>query len=305
MDPRAILARTLQRPRVAAARAPLDVYGRAAGGLLARGLAFSALFALIPTLLLVLGLVGWVASDAPAADRISATLIGTFPPLAGLVGDSVRVLSDGAAFTSLVGILGVIWTVSQFYSALDVAMARIYSGAPGRSTLLRTARGFAAVALLGGSVVALIVLGSLALALDATSAVDGQPAEVLVALLDSPIVLIAVAWIVVLLVYRLVPPITPSWRAVGIPAATVGAAVVVLTRAFVFLVPQLVGVEAVAGSLASAFVTLAWLSLTFQALLLGAAWTRVRNDAPGAAWSTGSAALERAAATAEPGVGGE
>ncbi len=74
MDPRAILARFLRLPQVAAVRAPLDVYGRAAGGLLARGLAFSALFALVPTLLLVLGLVGWVAGDAAARDRISATL---------------------------------------------------------------------------------------------------------------------------------------------------------------------------------------------------------------------------------------
>ena len=85
MDPRAILARFLRLPQVAAVRAPLDVYGRAAGGLLARGLAFSALFALIPTLLLVLGLVGWVAGDAAARDRISATLSAAFPPLAGLI----------------------------------------------------------------------------------------------------------------------------------------------------------------------------------------------------------------------------
>ena len=33
----------------------LDIYGHAAGGLLANGLAFSALFASIPTALLVLG----------------------------------------------------------------------------------------------------------------------------------------------------------------------------------------------------------------------------------------------------------
>ena len=61
----------------------LDIYGRAAGGLLANGLAFSALFALIPTLLLVLGLVGWVAGDPAARDRISATLIAAFPAARG------------------------------------------------------------------------------------------------------------------------------------------------------------------------------------------------------------------------------
>ena len=56
-------ARFLDRPQVARVRAVLDIYGRAAGGLLANGLAFSALFAAIPTMLLVLGLAGWVAND--------------------------------------------------------------------------------------------------------------------------------------------------------------------------------------------------------------------------------------------------
>jgi membrane protein len=300
MDPRAILARILDQPQIGAVRAPLDVYGRAAGGLLARGLAFAALFAAVPTLLLVLGLFGWVAGDPASRDRISTTLISTFPPLAGLIGDSVQALSAGAALTSIVGIVGVVWTVSQFYGALDLAMAQIYADEPGRSMLLRTARGFATVILLAGAIMGLIVLGSLAMLLDATSATNGQPVEVLLTLLDSRLVLIVLAILVVLLIYRVVPPRTPSWRAAGIPAATVGAAVVVLSQAFVFLVPRLVGVEVLAGSLASAFVTLAWLSLTFQALLLGAAWVRVRDERDGGPGLAESAALERAAAPAEP-----
>jgi uncharacterized BrkB/YihY/UPF0761 family membrane protein len=199
----------------------------------------------------------------------------------------------------------VVWTVSQFYGALDVAIARIYSDEPGRSALLRTVRGFIAVVLLAGSVVSLIVLGSLALALDAMSATHEPPLEVLVALLNSPVVLIVLAGVVVLLIYRLVPARTPSWRAAGIPAAAAGAALLVLSRAFIFAVPRLVGAEALAGSLASAFVTLAWLSLSFQALLLGAAWVRVRDESAGTASAAGSAALQRATAPAEPRGGRE
>jgi membrane protein len=292
-------------PHVAAVRAPLNVYGRAAGGLLARGLAFAALFAAIPTLLLVLGLVGWVAGDDAARDRISASLIATFPPLAGLIGDSVQALSDGAALTSIVGIVGVIWTMSQFYGALDLALARIYADDPERSGLLRTARGLATVLLVAGAAIGLIALGSFAVLLDATSVARGWPVDLLVGLLNSPLVLVTVTSLIVLLVYRAVPPRTPGWRAAGIPAAAVGATIVVLSRAFVFLVPRLVGVEALAGSLASAFVTLAWLSLTFQALLLGAAWVRVRDDDRTGLQSTESAALESAAAPAEPGGRGQ
>jgi membrane protein len=308
MDPRAILARILELPPVVAVRAPLDVYGRAAGGLLAQGLAFSALFALMPTLLLVLGLIGWVAGDVGARERITQTLVAAFPPLATLINDSVQALSGGATLTSIVGIVGVIWTVSQFYGALDTAMARIYADEPERGAVLRTARGFVMVVLLAGSVVTLIVMGSLALALDATSATQEPPVRIVVALLNSPLVMIVLATLVVLLIYRAVPPRRPSWRAVVIPAACVGAAVMILSQAFVFLVPRLVGVDALAGSLASAFATLAWLSLIFQTLLLGAAWVRVRNE-PSRVAANGtnarSAALQRPAPPAEPGVGGQ
>lgn len=305
MDPRAILARMFEQPLVVAVRAPLDVYGRAAGGLLAQGLAFAALFALMPTLLLVLGLVGWVAGDAAARDRISATLIDAFPPLAELIRDSVRALSDGAALTSILGAVGVVWTVSRFYGVLDVAMARIFADEPERSALARTARGFLVVALMIALVTGLIVLGSLVLTLDATSATQAGPVAFVAGLLGSPLVLVALASFVVVLVYRRVPARTPSWQAIGIPAVAVGATIVVLSRAFVFLVPRLVGAEALAGSLASAFVTLAWLSLNFQALLLGAAWVRVRDEEAGGEPLAGSAALERPAPPAEPGVGGE
>ena len=305
MGPTAILARILDEPRIAAVRAPLDVYGRAAGGLLARGLAFAALFAAIPTLLLVLGLFGWIAGEPAIRDRISTTLISTFPPLAGLIGDSMRALSAGAALTSIAGIVGMIWTVSQFYGALDLAVAQIYRDEPGRSMFVRTARGLATVILLVGSIMGLIVLGSLAVALDATMATDGQPVEALLAVLGSPLALIVLTSLVILLIYRVVPPRAPSWRAAGIPATTAGAVGVVLSEAFVFLVPRLVGAEALAGSLASAFVTLAWLSLTFQALLLGAAWVRVRDEAERRGRPAGSAALEGAAAPAEPGGRGE
>jgi membrane protein len=304
MDPKAILGRMLDHPLVAAVRAPLDVYGRAAGGLLAQGLAFSALFALMPALLLVLGLVGWVAGNDAARDRVSDTLIATFPPLTDLVRDSVRTLADGAAFTTILGVVGVVWTVSGFYGVLDTAMARVFSDEPERSALARTARGFMAVALMVGVIGGLVVTSSFVLALEATSATDTGPVGSIAALLDSPLVLVLLAGLVVLLVYRRVPPRPPSWRAATLPAIAVGAAIVILGRAFVFLVPRLVGVEALAGSLASAFATLAWLSLTFQALLLGAAWVRVRDESRGAR-SAASAALERPAAPTEPGIRGE
>ena len=79
----------------------------------------------------------------------------------------------------------------------------------------------------------------------------------------------------VTIAYRVLPPSTPRWRSILPPAVLVGIAITLLTQLFTALVPFLVGAAAIAGSLASAFVALAWLSFSFQALLYGASWVRV------------------------------
>ena len=89
------------------------------------------------------------------------------------------------------------------------------------------------------------------------------------------------------------------------PAVVAGVAIVVLSQLFLFVAPRLIGAALLAGSLATAFVALAWLSFTFQVLLLGAAWVRVRDDAGVAAADAAGSALAGAAAPAEPGGRGE
>ena len=64
----------------------------------------------------------------------------------------------------------------------------------------------------------------------------------------------------------------------------------ILLRVFVFVAPRLIGAAALLGTLASVFAALAWLSLSFQALLLGAAWTAQRQAARVGAGEAGPAA---------------
>jgi membrane protein len=309
MDIRSFMARVMERPRVVAARAVFDTYGRAAGGLLANGLAFSALFAAIPTTLLVLGLAGWAASgDATIQEQVSDALAAAFPPLADLIERSVQAISDGAALTSLVGVIGLLWTVSQLFGAMDTAFARIFSGVPERGVVRRTVLGFAGVGILATVIVGVVAsLGALA-ALDALTNGQASLAGGAIELLASPPSLGLATALVVLVVYRMLPPRAPTWRALLLPAVVVAAILVILSQAFAFLVPRLVGVASLAGPLASGFAALAWLSLSFQSFLLGAAWVRVRDQRrdPAAAdrWVE-SATLERAAPAAEAGGRGE
>jgi membrane protein len=307
MDVRALLGRVLEVPWVVAVRAVLDTYGNAAGGLLANGLAFAALFAAIPTTLLVLGLAGWAAAgNAELSDRVIDALVAAMPPLSDLIRRSVDLVADAAALTSLIGIIGMVWTVSQLVGALDTAFARIFSDERERDVVGRTLRGLLAVGVLAVAVIGLIAGLVVLAAIDTISGTEGSLARVVTGLLGTPPALLVVVAALVVGGYRTLPPRPPRWRALFIPAVTVGAILVVLSQVFTVLVPRLVGVAELAGPLASVFVALAWLSFSFQALLLGAAWVRVRDagsrsDPGGEGQTDGSATLERAAPAAEPG----
>jgi YihY family inner membrane protein len=303
IDPEAILGRVLAQRQVAYIMSVLDIYGHAAGGLLANGLAFSALFAAIPTTLLVVGLTGFIVSDPNLRLQITDALVTAFPPMSDIIGQALDALTAGAGLTSILATIGVIWTVSQFYGAVDVAFARIFSDTPERDIVRRTARGFVVVVLIAALIVAFVLVASVATTLDALAAGQVPAATLLSRLLGSIWFLMALSILSVLLAYRLLPPHAPRWRSAAIPAIVVGAAIFVLSQVFTFLVPRLVGVAALAGSIASAFVALAWLSFTFQALLYGAAWVRVRDRR--ATTAEASAGLGSAAPPAEPRGGGE
>ncbi len=302
MDPAKILEKVLDEPRVAEVGRVLDVYGRAPGGLLANGLAFTTLFAVVPIALVTLGVAGLLVDDPAVQGQLAQALGEVIPPLADLVDQALVSMAQGAALTSIIGVLGLIWTVSQFYVTLDVAFARIFTDRPERDVLRRTARGFVWVVGLVGVVVALIVAGSLAAAAEALLPTSTTALTILGRVITSPPVVILVTVGVVLAIYVVLPPRSPTVRSAGVPAIVAGIGIYILSQVFLFAAPRIVGVAALAGPLATAFIALAWLSFSFQILLLGAAWVRVRDDAETAAEES---ALPGAAAPAEPGVRGE
>jgi len=275
VDLRSIAERVLALPLVRYVLAVLDTYGKAPGGILANGLAFAALFSALPTTLLLLGIGGLVAQDPAFQAKLAAALGQAFPPLAGLFEDALVAVSQGAGIASILGLVGLVWGVSQFYSTLDLAFSRIFSDTPERDFARRTLRGFLWVLLLVGAVLVVIILAGLSSLLDTLLPDQLASMRSVRALLTSPLTILALGVVAVTIAYRVLPPITPRWRSILPAAVLVGIAITLLTQLFTALVPFLVGAAAIAGSLASAFVALAWLSFSFQALLYGASWVRV------------------------------
>src|SRR6266540_4202764 len=106
---RRIVDRLLAVGAVRMASRVLEAYGDAGGGLLAGGLTYSALFALLPSLLLLTGILGFVVDDPERRAAIVAGIGETLPPLRGFVATSLAQITDGAAGFGTLGLLGLAW----------------------------------------------------------------------------------------------------------------------------------------------------------------------------------------------------
>jgi membrane protein len=257
-------------------RAVLDRYEAAGGGLLAGGLAYTALFAIVPLTALMAGIVGLLVSDAKRRATLVAAIADVLPPMRDVVRLVLEEAADAAGAISIVGGLLLVWGASRFAIAFEDAMRRIFGGGRRRGFVTVNAASLVAVVGLIGVAVVGALLAGLSSFLDAA---EKQGGPVVGAFVDAGLAIgpAVGAFLVLAVIYRLVPVLAPRWRAILPPAIVVALVLTVLTRIFVFIAPRLVGAAATIGALATAFAALAWLSLSFQAILLGAAWIRQRD----------------------------
>ena len=263
------MARLLGLPRIAMAHAVYARYATAGGPILARGLAFVALFALVPALLVVVSIVGSFARDATVRDEVIALVSAQLPPLAPLIGEALDGAGNLAAPSGLLGLALLVWTASSLVRALDGAFRLVFDDAgPGRTPLRDLV---AAASVAGGTLAAALVLVLLAMPTPLGDAL-GAPSPAARGILS-----IAAVGGIVALAYRFTPRPRPSWRSLGLPAALVGLGVFILTALFAFLGPLLFGAAQLYGAFGALFAGLLWLGAVTQLLVLGAAWVAERD----------------------------
>jgi membrane protein len=265
---------------VATGRRVMDTYDEAGGGLLAGGLTYSALFALLPSLLLLTGVLGLVVDDPERRSAIVEGIGDSLPPLRGFLDESLQQITDGAASAGGIGLIGLAWGASRFYGSLDDAVGRIFRSAPKRGFVARTLRGILSVILLVSVFLGSLILTGIASYLaEETAARLGTETQTfwraVTPLLTGIVFVVAAA-----LVYRLVPAFHVPWRAAVLPALVVGIALAALTQLFTYVAPRLIGAAAVYGTFVAIFAAMIWLATGFQLLLIGAAWVSVRLGSP-------------------------
>ncbi len=265
-------------PAVRTLLAVLGVYDGAGGGLVAGGLAYSALIALVPGMLLVASAVGLLVHDPVLQDRIVEAVATAVPPLEQIARLALETVAAGAVPTSIVALVGLLWGSSRFYAALDYAFARVFHAARRRNEIERTLRGVIVTVLFVALPIAALLVGSIASWL-LDLAPEGTEIRGIARTLwqlASPLGSFVLFVGVVSAVYRFVPAERLPVRAFLRPAIFVGLVLAGFTQLFTFIAPRMVGFAALYGAFVTIFAILAWLSIGFNVLLLGASWARVR-----------------------------
>ena len=251
-----------------------DTYNAAGGGITASGLAYGALFAVIPGLLLIVSLLVIAVADAPTQQQAIDWLVVQVPPLEPFAREIVTSLADSARVGSVLGLIGFIWGASGFYLAIEGAMERLFPGPRRRDPIMGRLRGIIAVVVVVGAILgAFLANSAITIVWDRIRADLGAALPAI-----TPTVSITVSALVAWIVYVIVPSDTPGWRAAFLPAVAAGIGMGLLTSLFGLVAPLLVGGFAGLGVLASVFVALVWFNWIFQILLYGGAWARLRRD---------------------------
>jgi membrane protein len=258
--------------------ATLDVYDVAGGGLVAGGLAYTSLLALLPGLLLALSIAGLLLGDPAAREQVVSVIATAFPPLEDLARAALSQVAAGAVPSGILAVVGLLWGSSRFYAALDNAFSRVFHNAPRRNEVVRTIRGLVVTGLFVALPIMALVAGSLATwLLDMVpGAVEADGVRRGLWQLATPLLSFALFFAGTVAVYRWVPAVRVPVRALLPPAVLAAIVLSVFTQVFTFIAPRLAGIAALYGAFVAVFALLAWLSIGFNVLLLGASWTRVR-----------------------------
>ena len=310
---RSLATRVVERigglPAVRTLIATLEAYDRGGGGLTAAGLAYTSLLAILPGLLLIASAIGLWVEDPEVRAQIVDWIGRAVPPLQDVVEAALVSVSQGAVPTSILATIFLLWGSSRLYANMDYAFSKIFSSARPRNEIERTARGIVLTVVVVGLPLAVLFVGSITgwlldLAPDVAN-VQGMARSLLS--LASPIGSLLLFIVGTTLVYRFVPGEPPPARALILPAVLIGTALAAFAQLFTWIGPRLAGVAAIYGTFVALFALLAWLSISFNLLLIGASWTRVRSvamtqDAPPAdPAEPGAAARDDAEADAPAG----
>jgi membrane protein len=246
--------------------AVIQTFSAGQGALLAGSMAYFTFLSLLPLLMIGSFILGSILEGNVAAqDALTDAVRQVFPGIAA--GKILNQLIESRVVFGVLGLVTVAYAGSGFVGALTACLNRMWEVTTGRNPVGQKILNFVVVLLLS-----LVLIGSVGLTLWVaylTRITIGEAGGVAqrIEFFASPISL----FIVLLVLYRILPARKLSWRS-QIPGAVAGAvSIEVLKRAFQFWAQNSAGISALPRTLLSVVLLLVWLGFFGQIILYGAA----------------------------------
>lgn len=273
-----------------------DGFLKDGGEVLSAAMAYFALFALTPTLMIMVVVVReLLGRDAAAAqlDAAARAMLGS--PFVDAVKQVTGTFLSARSSSQSAGVVGaaiLLWAIVVGFQQLQRAFnllwhVRLRDDLPWRQRIVLESKHF--VFVLIPAVVALVLPLVGSTLKWASEALTGRSNGVL-ATLSSPVTVALATWLAVLILYGAMPYAKVRLSDVWLPALVVAVAWTVGTWLFGAYLSRF-GATSAVGAAGSVFVLLLWLNYSAQALLLGCAVCRERAERSGGITPIGAAVL--------------
>jgi membrane protein len=234
----------------------------------AGALAFTTLFALVPLVAAVFGILAAFPVFTEWRDAISGFVFRNFVPATGeAVQGYLTQFAANASRATAVGILILLASGVALMLSIEDAFNRIWRVPRGRGTTSRVVRYWAVITLGPLIVVAALGISSYLFALPFFEEVDTQ-FSVKARLLG--LLPFLIEWLTLVCAYALIPNRTVRWRHAALGALVAALLFEIAKRTFAFYAIQSANYEQVYGALSIVPIFVFWIYLSWVLVLLGA-----------------------------------
>jgi membrane protein len=249
-------------------------FSRDGCGFLAQSIAFNALFAMFPLMVLVLSAATFVL---PSAERRTLLFFDTFAPtLHDYVAANLQTYIYGRGISSIIALLVLLWSGKNLFMGLAFALDRALGVPKGRPLVHNLAISIVMLPAIGVLLIVAIALPVLfSITAQATGFVDPVRFTHFLAYLVS----IALVFIVTVVLYRWLPNRSVSWGFALRGAGVVAVAWPVVQYAFAQYITH-VDFTHVYGALSAPLVLLLWFYFIGSIFLFGAEYGAASSSRP-------------------------
>ncbi len=258
-------------------------YAEDRGPLIAAAVSFFALLSIIPLVLLGVWGLGHFLSSREAFERVVDYLEGYLPGSSRIVERYLKALVKGQRAIGWLGLTGLLWSASQGFVILELAMNLTLRVRERRSFIASRLLGLGMILLAGGSLVLSLLITSTLTAIRTYSLqlVGWPPGQIpAVWSVIGAIVSVSLTILSFTVVYRVIPNTRVPWRSALIAGTTAGLLWEIAKRAFTHYLPQATApaIKQVYGSVAGLIALVLWIYYSSVILVLGAELLSVLQD---------------------------